>query len=125
MEYSTINALFISLPIAIAYLAITYYFRRRVIRLRPSGSFDTQVTSYKTTREAIVVLILVILLRMLVASLIDDHWDNLRHTYDIPARSIDALLLVGFANAGLMAALLVALVSFIEIYDFLRRKTQD
>lgn len=59
---------------------------------------------------------------MIVTLLVDQPWDNFREAYDIRGRSIDALLLIKFASAGLMAAILVVIVGAVEFYDRIRSK---
>jgi len=58
----------------------------------------------------------------LAAIIVDNHWDNFRHAFKLPARSVDGLLLVGFAHVGMYALLLITLILLIEITDWLRAR---
>ena len=96
---------------------LIHFFRHRQDR----QPFKKEVQESINTRVGnlqIVLLILVVgALRYASAILVDDRWDDLRHTFNIPARSIDALLIVGFANVGVFSLLLLILVIFVNLYD--------
>ena len=122
MEYSIANALFISLPVGIAYFLFVNYARRRRARLTDRQNVQGPIINLDTNWQAVSIFLTVTILRVLAAIIVDNHWDNFRHAFKLPARSVDGLLLVGFAHVGMYALLLITLILLIEITDWLRAR---
>ena len=123
MSYSTINGLFFFLSITASFLVLSHYRSRRENRLSTKGT--SSHTSVWKNRGKILLLIPVVIVYLLSALLVDNHFDSFRQTYDVPARTMDVALLHGFATIGLMVTLLTAFIGIVEMFDWLRFKQQD
>ena len=114
MDYGTLSALFSSVPATIGFLVLVHFYRHRQGR----KCLEKESPLPRPSSLQIFLLMAVAYALMFASSmLIDDHWDDLRHTFNIPPRSIDALLLVGFANVGVFSLFLLILVIVINLYD--------
>lgn len=122
MNYSITNAAFLFPWLAMMYLAWVYYHRRQMSRLVPKIKEDSQDTSRKAYRELILFFIAFSLIKLVVGFTVDQPWDYFKDAYDIPARSIEGFLLIEFANLGVMATILIVIVTSIEIHDWRRNK---
>ena len=117
MDYGTLNALFFGVPMLIGFLILVHFFQHR--QGRQPFKKETQESTIPHLGGLQRFFLMAVAYALMLASsvLVDGRWDDLRHTFNIPPRSIDALLIVGFANVGVFSLLLLILVIFVNLYD--------
>lgn len=122
MDYGTLKALFTHVPLLIGFLVLVYIYRRS----HAQQPINKQVQETLSARPGLLQFTLLLALtwgiRIASSVLLDDRWDDLKHTFNIPARSIDALLLIGFAEVGVFSLLLLIAVIFINLYYKLTKR---
>lgn len=125
MNYSIINGLFFAIPVSASFLLLSHYLSRRESRLSIAKGTDSSTPVLQNRGKKLAVHITVLIVYLVSALLVDNHWDSFRQTYDVPARIVDVALLSGLATIGLIATLLTAFIGLVELFDRLRSKQHD
>ena len=89
MDYGTLNALFFSVSLSIGFFILVYFFRHRQDRQPFKKENQRSITTHLGSLQIILLMAVACALRYMSGMLIDARWDDLRHTFNIPPRSIE------------------------------------